>query len=747
MRRVILGIVVLILVLIAGAVIFAATFDVNKYRGTIQTQLEKRLGRPVTLGDMHLGVFPPRFRVQDVSIADDPHFSPDAPFIKARELDVSVKLMPLLHKQIEVDSLHLDQPSVNLIKNPAGVWNFASLGHPGQAGAAPESASNNGANQPASQPAKTPQNGPQSRPQANSEQQFSLAKLTIVNGQLSFLDQKQSKTPSIYDHIDVTLTDFAPNQPFNVDAAVHMAGTGSESVRLQGKGGPVVQNDPVRTPFHGTLNLKQVNIADLSKFLNSPALNGTNGTVNGQIQINSDNGKVTANGDTNIQNAKVRGMELGYPISAQYDLTDDLSADLITLRKFTAKLGNTPFDMNGTINVKPTPAQLDLNVRANNISIAELSKLLAASGMALSQGTNVTGNLNANIQARGSAAKPALNGTVTASNVQMSGKDIAKPIQIQSVNLNLTPAEIRSNPFTVVSDGTSLNAQFSARNYTSPSPLVDATVRAPNAQLPAILALAKAYGVSGVDKLNGAGLLNLDMHASGPVKSLSSQSIMKALNGTMNVNFNNVKYSGANISQQLASIAGFLNPGSASQSAQGITDILKLTGNIVVRNGIAQTNDLQAQLDIGNIGIAGTADLASEALNLRATAVLSQGVSQKVGGQNIGGFMKTALANNKGELVVPALITGTFSNPRFSPDVQQLAQMKLKGLVPNINNPASVAGALQNLLGGMKAPAGQQPSQDQQQSEQNQQQNPLQEALGGLFGKKKQQQTAPPPQK
>ena len=246
---------------------------------------------------------------------------------------------------------------------------------------------------------------------------------------------------------------------------------------------------------------------------------------------------------------------------------------------------------------------------------------------------------------------------------------------------------------------------------------------------------------------NGAGLLNLDLRASGPVKSLSSQEIMKALNGTMNVNFNNVKYSGANISQQLASIAGFLNAGSASQSAQGITDILKLTGNILVRNGIAQTSDLQAQLDIGNIGIAGTADLASEALNLRATAVLSQGVSQKVGGQNIGGFMKTALANNKGELVVPALITGTFSNPRFSPDIQQLAQMKLKGLVPNINNPASVAGALQNLLGGMKAPAGQQPSQDQQQNDQTQQQNPLQEALGGLFGKKKQQQTAQPPQK
>src|SRR5437588_12888948 len=154
-----------------------------------------------------------------------------------------------------------------------------------------------------------------------------------------------------------------------------------------------------------------------------------------------------------------------------------------------------------------------------------------------------------------------------------------------------------------------------------------------------------------------------------------------------------------------------------------------MTGHILVKNGIAQTNDLQAQLDMGTVGAVGTADLASETLNMRVTAVLSQASSQRVGGQNVGGFMKTALANNQGELVIPALVTGTFSKPRFEPDVQQLAQMKLKGLIPNINNPASVAGTLQNLLGGPKNPA-ETPQQAPQQP------NAVQQLLG-LFGKKK----------
>jgi len=710
MRR--LGIIagVIFLVIVVMVAIFAATFDVNKYRGTIQTQLENRLGRHVLLGDMGLNLFPPRFRVQNLSIADDPQFSPDAPFIKAQQLDISVQLRPLLNKQFEIDSLNLQRPSVNLIKNSAGVWNFASLGHGDQ-------------------------------PQSSTDRRFSLGKLMIQDGQISLLDQQQSKTPTLYDHIDITLTNFAPNEPFKVDAAAHMAGTGSQEVRIQGEGGPLVREQPAATPFHGTVNLKQVGIADLSKFLNSPAMAGTDGVLTGQTKIDSELGKVTLQGETNILNAKMKGMELGYPIAAEYDVTDDLPVDMITIRKMILKLGTTPLEMSGTLNAKPTPAQVALNIKANNISLAEAAKLLAASGVALSQATTATGEASANIEARGDLNKPTLNGTITAKNIQLTGRDIAQPIQIPSVTLNLTPSQIQSNPFNMVSGGTTLNAQLGVRNYASPKPIVDVSVRAPNAQLPAILSLAKAYGVTALDKVSGAGTMNLDMRAAGAVASLSKAEIIRALNGTINLNFNNVKYSGANLSQQLSSIAGFLNANSNAQSAPGVTNILKMTGDIIVRNGIAETKNLQAQLDIGTTGAAGTANLETEALNMRVTAVLSQAFSQKVGGQNIGGFMKTALANNEGQLVVPALVTGTFSNPRFAPDVQQLAQMKFKGLIPNLDNPGSVAGALQNFLGGPKPAA--QGQQQQQIEEQPQQTDPLQQLIG-VFGKKKQQKPQPP---
>ena len=721
MRKFVVGLSIFAVLVVTGLLVFAATFNVNQYRGTIQSKLEKRLGRPATFGEMQLGIFPPRFRVQNPAIGDDPRFSPDAPFIKAQEMGVSLELWPLLQKQIEISSLHLERPSVNLIKNPAGVWNFASLGRP------TESANS------------TPQNP---SPPPSEHRQFSLNELTIRDGQISILDRQNSKAPLLYDHIDITVKNFSPDTSFTVDAAVHMAGIGSQQARLQGDGGPIVNGNPAATPFRGTLSLKQVGISDLSKFFNSPVVKGTDGTLSGETKINNESGKLTAQGEAQVQSAKLHGMELGYPITAQYDFTSDPAAELLTVRNLTLKLGSAPLMLSGTVDSKSTPALLDLNVRTNNISIAEVGKLAAASGIALSQGTNATGNVNVNIQARGAADKPVLNGTIAGSDIQLSGRDIAQPIQIHSINLNLTPTQIESRPFNVASGGTTLNAQFTLRNYSSSTPIVDATVRAPNAQLPAILSIAKAYGVNSLDKVNGAGSMNLDMHAAGPLKSVNTAEIMRALNGTIDLNFNNVKYSGANVSHELASIAGFLNPSATSQSPAGVTNISKITGKILVKNGIAETNNLEARLDIGNAGAAGTANLVDETLNMRVTAVLSQSVSQKVGGNSIGGFMQTALANKQGELVVPALVTGTFSNPKFAPDIQQIAQMKVKGLMPNFDNPASVAGTLQNLLGGPRNPA--QNSQAQENQQQTEEQNPVQQLMG-LFGKKK-KSNQPPPQ-
>src|SRR5882724_4700305 len=533
MRKAALVIGIVLLLILVAAGIFVATFNPNDYRATIQTKLEEQLNRKVQLGDMSLGLFPPRFRVANLSITDDPGFKSNQPFVQTGELSISVQLLPLLHKSLQVDSLTLAQPHVELIKDAQGVWNFASLG---QKTSAPSSSS--------------------------SEQQgFSLGKLAIEDGQVAITDLQGHKPRTVYDHINFQLTDFAPNKPFNLEASVHLPGSGDQQVQLQGTGGPLSHENPAATPFKGTLDLKNVDIAGLQKFLQTSALVNTEGILSGHTNIANQNGQVAASGQISMEKPKLHGIDVGYPINLDYDINDDLQNDLLKINKGAIKLGPTPLFITGTVNSKPTPVQLDVNLKANDVSIVEIARLAAAAGMAFSPNTKVDGRVNANLQARGPANKPVLNGTLGGRDIQITGKDIAKPVQVKAINVALTPTEIRSDNFNVTSGGTTASTQFTLKQYASKSPLVDATVRAPQAALPDLLSMAKAYGVTGLDSLSGAGTLNLDMHAAGPLKAISSDQIVKALNGTVNVNFKNVRYSGVDIAHKLAALTGNLQQG------------------------------------------------------------------------------------------------------------------------------------------------------------------------------------------
>lgn len=110
-----------------------------------------------------------------------------------------------------------------------------------------------------------------------------------------------------------------------------------------------------------------------------------------------------------------------------------------------------------------------------------------------------------------------------------------------------------------------------------------------------------------------------------------------------------------------------------------------------------------------------------------------------MGGTGVGGYLNTALANKNGELVLPILITGTMNHPLVAPDIEQLAQMKLKNLLPtagallNGKGGNDLGGLVGGLLGGQQH--GQQAGQPAQQ--QNQPANPLNDALNQLLGGKK----------
>src|SRR5579862_993609 len=210
MRKLGIAVVIIVVVIVLVILFLPHLIDVNQYRGQIQSELQQRLNRPVQLGALSLGVFPVRIQAANVVIGDDPSFHSNVPFAQVQELDVSVKLLPLLSKNVEIDSLDLKRPTIELIKNAQGVWNFSTIASapPGQAPAAANP------KQPA-QPAKTAQSSSSSGPQ------ISLGELKVTDGQVAVTDNQKRQPRALYDHIDVTLKNFAPNEPFSIELAAH----------------------------------------------------------------------------------------------------------------------------------------------------------------------------------------------------------------------------------------------------------------------------------------------------------------------------------------------------------------------------------------------------------------------------------------------------------------------------------------------------------------------------------------------
>ena len=74
---------------------------------------------------------------------------------------------------------------------------------------------------------------------------------------------------------------------------------------------------------------------------------------------------MTAAGSLKLDKAVVHGVKVGYPISADFDIADNLNSDVIQIRKCALKLGSTPLPVNGTINTRPNPSVVDVNLSAS----------------------------------------------------------------------------------------------------------------------------------------------------------------------------------------------------------------------------------------------------------------------------------------------------------------------------------------------------------------------------------------------
>src|SRR4051812_47875298 len=93
------GIVLAVLFLLV--LVFAATFDIGKYKGLIENKARTATGRTVSIGDIRLAAsLTPTITLLDVKVANAP-WGTRAEMVTIKRVDIAAELLPLLHGQVK----------------------------------------------------------------------------------------------------------------------------------------------------------------------------------------------------------------------------------------------------------------------------------------------------------------------------------------------------------------------------------------------------------------------------------------------------------------------------------------------------------------------------------------------------------------------------------------------------------------------------------------------------------------------
>ena len=149
MKKVLFGLIGFLALLVAAVLIGPGLIDWNQYKGEIAAQAKAITGRDLTIdGDIQITVLPaPALVVKDVALANlEGATSPEMARLKS--LEIRIALGPLLSGQIQVETIKLDTPVIELEVTGDGRrnWDFPApsgkekkdAGPPAADGAAPK---------------------------------------------------------------------------------------------------------------------------------------------------------------------------------------------------------------------------------------------------------------------------------------------------------------------------------------------------------------------------------------------------------------------------------------------------------------------------------------------------------------------------------------------------------------------------------------------------------------------------------
>ncbi len=111
---------------IAGAFVLPFAVNSTRLRRSLTGRLESAFGRKVEVERFDISLLgPPRLDAGKITIAEDPRFGAEH-FLRAEHATIGLRWQALLLGRFEFGTVTLTRPSVNLVRNAEGAWNFST---------------------------------------------------------------------------------------------------------------------------------------------------------------------------------------------------------------------------------------------------------------------------------------------------------------------------------------------------------------------------------------------------------------------------------------------------------------------------------------------------------------------------------------------------------------------------------------------------------------------------------------------
>lgn len=651
LKKILIGLGVLVVLVVAAAVIIPMVVPVESYKGEITAQVRKATGRDMVInGDIDLTVIPTTaLSVSDVTFSNAPGGQAEQ-MATLKQLDIEVKLIPLISGRLELDRLVLTEPAIHLEVDEQGNpnWVFEGEGSAADRGTAEGGDAQDGGGQAGG---------------GTGLEDIQLGDVRLVDGLITYTDRSTGQSEEFRD-VDVTIELESMQSPLDVagDFEWHGEEVALEAhverpqAALAGETTPIrygLSSNPINSSFDGTLtnaatlqaagdvSLDVPSVRELADWVGNPidAEEGTFGPLNISGRLAVDGPKVS------FDNAQLA--------------LDDIKGS-----------GAFAVDTGGA--VPQVEATLDLESLDLNPYMGGAAADTANGGSGESGGAGDSGSAGAQDWSTEPIDASPLR------SVNANARLSANAIRVQDIKIDRGAIQLALSDGKLTLDLSELklyDGQGTARMVVDGSGQ-GVGVSLPNMSLTGLAAKPFLTDAAGFSDLSGtANFQASDIRAAGK----SQKELVSNLAGGGSFEFLDGALEGTNLALALRQIT------SMGQAQAKSTDFARIAGTFNIANGILTNNDLSMQSQLLRLAGEGVLSMPPKTVDYKLTPRGVLSLEGQGGATDVGG------------VVVPVRLVGPWHDVRNQP---VWSEMKVIG--PNGELSAASAANLDQLPDSMK---------------------------------------------